>query len=177
MPAATYSKLATVTVGVGGAATIEFANIPQSYTDLKILVSARSNIAAYRSTIVMAINGIYSSTYAYRRVYGTASTAGSDVTDPTTYFVCGEVVGASSTANTFTNTEIYISGYSSSTFQKPGYADAALEQNDSTNNRLSLTASKWSGTQPISNIKLYDSNTAQLFVQYSTATLYGIRNS
>lgn len=176
MPSTTYSKLATVTVGVSGAATIEFANIPQNYTDLKILVCARSNIAAYRSSMVMAINGIYSSTYAYRRVYATSTTAGSDATDPTTYIVCGEIVGATTTSNIFGNTEIYITNYTTSN-QKTVSSDAAIEMNDITNNRVSFTNAKWSGTQPISNIKLYDNNTAQSFVQYSTATLYGIRNS
>ena len=42
MPA-NYVLLATQTVGNGGAASVTFANIPQSgYTDLKIVLSARS---------------------------------------------------------------------------------------------------------------------------------------
>jgi hypothetical protein len=38
----TMVKIDTVTVGSGGAASIEFTNIPQTYTDLQIVLSARS---------------------------------------------------------------------------------------------------------------------------------------
>ena len=38
----TYSKLAESTVGVSGAAFIDFNNIPQNYTDLVLLYSARA---------------------------------------------------------------------------------------------------------------------------------------
>jgi len=34
----TLKKIQTVTVGSGGAASIEFTSIPQTYTDLKLVV-------------------------------------------------------------------------------------------------------------------------------------------
>ena len=173
MPA-NYVLLERVEVGEAGASSITFNSIPQTgYTDLKIVVSARSNISAYRSTLVAQFNGDTGSTYSYRRLYATGSTAGSDATDPTTYIVCGEVVGASSTASTFTNTEVYIPNYLSSN-QKSVSTDAALETNDATNNRVSLTAAKWTGTAAISSIKMFDSSTSNSFVQYSTFSLYGL---
>ena len=39
--ALTYTALASVTVGSGGAANIEFTSIPGTYTDLVMLVSLR----------------------------------------------------------------------------------------------------------------------------------------
>ena len=174
--ATTYEAIATVTVGSGGAADITFSSVPATYTDLLVKVSLRSNISAFRSTLVMQFNADTGSNYAYRRLYASGSTVGSDVTDPTTFIICGEVVGASSTASTFTNSEIYIPNYRSSN-QKSVSTDAALETNDATNNRLSLTAALWTDTSAITSLKLFDSNTAQAFVQYSTATLYGIKNS
>lgn len=39
----TYQIIQTVTVGAGGAASIDFSSIPQTYTDLKILLSGRTN--------------------------------------------------------------------------------------------------------------------------------------
>ena len=41
----TFKKIQTVTVGSGGAASIDFTSIPQTYTDLKIVLSARTNRA------------------------------------------------------------------------------------------------------------------------------------
>lgn len=174
--ALTYVAIATVTVTGATASDITFSSISADYTDLLLKVSVRSNISAYRSTLVMQFNGDTASNYSYRRLYASGSTVGSDVTDPTTFIVCGEVVGASSTASTFTNSEIYIPNYTSSN-KKSVSTDAALETNDASNNRLSMTAALWTGTSAITSIKLFDSNTAQAFVQYSSITLYGIKNT
>jgi len=55
----TYQKIATVTVGAGGASNITFSSIPQTYTDIKVVVSARTdrsgftydNIRTYPTTL------------------------------------------------------------------------------------------------------------------------------
>jgi hypothetical protein len=41
--AATYKLIETVTVGSGGAANIEFTSIPQTYTDLKLVISGKND--------------------------------------------------------------------------------------------------------------------------------------
>jgi hypothetical protein len=173
----TYVKIASVSVGLLGAASMDFTSIPSTYTDLLLDISARSNISAYRSTMAIQANGDTASNYNYKRLFASGSTVGSDA-DPgsTTYFVAGEVVGALSTASTFTNTCFYLPNYTAST-QKSGSSDAALETNDSTNNRLSMVASKWSGTAAVTSLKIFDSTGSNNFVQYSTATLYGISKS
>jgi hypothetical protein len=38
----TYEIISSVTVGAGGAAYIEFTNIPQTYTDLNLVFSGRN---------------------------------------------------------------------------------------------------------------------------------------
>jgi len=40
--ATTYTLISSVTVGSGGAATMTFSSIPQTYTDLLVRVSARN---------------------------------------------------------------------------------------------------------------------------------------
>jgi hypothetical protein len=42
---AAYNLIATTTVGSGGAASIDFTGIPQTYTDLFLVSSLRSNAA------------------------------------------------------------------------------------------------------------------------------------
>ena len=41
--ATTYTLISSVTVGSGGAASIEFTSIPSTYTDLVLKLSARSS--------------------------------------------------------------------------------------------------------------------------------------
>ena len=46
----TYVKIATVTVGSGGAANMTFSSIVGTYTDLAIKISARSDKATGTAT-------------------------------------------------------------------------------------------------------------------------------
>jgi len=39
----TFVKIASVTVGAGGASSIDFTSIPGTYTDLKVVISARGS--------------------------------------------------------------------------------------------------------------------------------------
>ena len=51
----TMTPIQTVTVGSGGAANITFSNIPQTYTDLVIKISARSNRSDYSTNFTSYI--------------------------------------------------------------------------------------------------------------------------
>ena len=53
----TYKPIATVTVGAGGAASIDFTSIPGTYTDLLVLISARSTRSTdYRDELFIRFN-------------------------------------------------------------------------------------------------------------------------
>ena len=53
----TFVKIATVTVGSGGAATIDFSSIPSTYTDLCIKHSLRNGSINVSNAIRLTING------------------------------------------------------------------------------------------------------------------------
>jgi hypothetical protein len=85
----------------------------------------------------------------------------------------GQGSGNGATASTFGNGEVYIPNYAGST-NKSMSADGVSE-NNGTEAYTDLIANLWSNTSAITSILLYpDSGTWQ---QYSTATLYGIKNS
>jgi len=105
----TYTAIATVTVGSGGAATIDFTSIPNIYTDLCLKVSGRSNNSSdYYSTLTMTFNG--TNTYTNRILFGTGSGTGSGTDTSIKPFV----QAPSATANTFGQNEFYIPNYAGS---------------------------------------------------------------
>ena len=168
--ATTYEAIATVTVGSGGAANIEFTSIPATYTDLKLVVSARENTAAVSNRMFLSFNSS-TTNFSWKRLRGNGSTA--DSYSESTRDLYGTSNGGGATTSTFSNFELYIPNYTSSN-NKSWSVDSVVEQNDATNNILVFFAGLWSNTSAITSIALSgDGN----FVQYSTATLYGIKNS
>ena len=170
----TYTKIATVTVGAGGTATIDFSNIPQTFTDLKIVTSIRTNNTGVR----VRFNGDTGTNYSWRRLDGSGSAAFSD--SNTTYgspyntFAYWSMHNTTSdTANTFSNGELYVPNYSGSNYKSVS-ADA-VQENNATAAYMAMQAGLWSSTAAINQITLTpDASSSPLFQQYSTATLYGV---
>jgi len=161
----TLKKIQTVTVGAGGAASIDFTSIPQTFTDLKIVLSARGDAAATHRDIIFAFNGS-TSNFTGRSLYGTGSGTGSNTN------AFGVIPAASQTASVFGNGEIYIPNYTSA--NNKSFSGDFVTENNGTQSIQSLVAFLWSQTAAITSIAL-TLNTGN-FVQYSTATLYGVAN-
>jgi hypothetical protein len=161
----TFQKIATVTVGSGGAASMDFTSIPSTYTDLVLKTSLRDTFASTVQIINMSFNG-NTANFSNRNLQGNGSTA-SSFTQTRRILLSNS---ASSTANTFSNGDIYIPNYAGAT-NKSFSADSVTE-NNATSSFQALDASLWSNTAAITSITLTPDSGS--FVQYSTATLYGI---
>jgi len=174
--ATTFTLISTITVSTA-TASINFTAIPATFTDLCLKLSLRSDRSAYRSAGAIQFNGDTGVTrYSYRRLYASGTTTGSDSSTSTGFILIGEIVAGSSTASTFTNTEVYVPNYTS-TDAKSVSVDAVAEQNDATNNRLSMTANLYNAATnaAITSIKIFDGDDPTKLLQvYSTASLYGI---
>jgi len=172
----TFVKISTVTVGSGGAASIAFTSIPQTYTDLKLVTSLRGAAAAVRGTVRVTFNGI-STNYSGRTVRGYDNTTTDSTTSSTSYFDIWRIPAATNTASVFSNDEIYLPNYASSNY-KSFAADNTSETNLSSGNTnyLSMSSGLWSNTAAITSITFVIAD-ATNFVEYSTATLYGIKSS
>lgn len=169
--AATFTKIATVTVGSGGASTIDFSSIPSTYTDLCIKVSGRINDTNSWWDYYIRFNGS-TANYTDRVIYGNGASTNS-ITDTTT----GIIVRTSTTANTtntFGSSEIYVPNYTSSNYKSVSHD--AVSENNGTTAFAGLTAGLWSNTSAINQVTLIAASSLT-FAQYSSATLYGIKNS
>jgi hypothetical protein len=168
----TFSKLASVTVGSGGAATISFKDIPQNYKDLCIKVSARSGRTSFPDDgLLIALNGSTSS-FTQKGIEGSGSSASSFTAGWASTNSISNINGPTSTANTFSNNEIYIPNYTSNNF-KSLFSDS-VQENNQTVAYIDMYASFWSNVTAITSITFTTYSTTN-FTQYSTVTLYGVR--
>jgi hypothetical protein len=170
--ATTFTKIASVAVGAGGASTIDFSSIPSTYTDLVVKISARATYAANFQDINLRFNGS-STGYSSRLLQGDGSAAASYNNASGALVWAANSVSANATANTFSNAEIYIPNYAGSN-NKSLSTDAATE-NNATAAYIQVAAGLWSNTSAITSMSFYLG--AGTFVQYTTATLYGISKS
>lgn len=164
--------ISTVTVGSGGASAIEFTNIPQNYTDLKVVLSGRTTsgfVGNIVDTAVLYFNTNVSdvTNYTAKSLYGSGSAASSDSTKRG-----GFVTGTSATASTFGTVEFYIPNYTSTTSKSVSID--GVSENNATGAYAGIQAWLWSLTSPVTSIALKPESGGN-WQQYSSATLYGIR--
>lgn len=169
----TFELISAVTVGSGGASSIDFTSIPSTYTDLAIVSNTRSGTAAAATDLQFRINGNTSSIYSFRGLYGFSGGAGS-FSGTNTYGVIGQIPAATSTASTFDSSSLYIPNYAGST-NKSYSIDNAWESNSTTNWQLNLFAGLFSNTSAITSLSFFPA--AGSFVQYSSIYLYGVKNA
>lgn len=163
----TYVAIATVTVGSGGAANIEFTSIPGTYSDLALFTSLR--VTSTDITSYLYFNNSTSS-YSRRVLYGDGSSATSASASDAGVLWTNQ---SNNTANTFGSAYIYIPNYAGSA-NKSVSIDFVTE-NNATTAYAAINTFLWSNTSAITSIKLVPN--AGNYAQYSTATLYGISNS
>ena len=168
----TFTLIQAITVGSGGAASIDFTSIPGTYTDLCVKLSARSNAGTNYEFVNMRFNSSTSG-YTTRLIRGNGSAASSQV-NGATGFEFEMQNGNGATGSTFGNADIYVPNYTSGN-QKSVSIDSVSE-NNATQAFMGLNASLWTGTATISSIQI-GPLLGSAWLQYSTAYLYGIKNS
>lgn len=165
--------VSTVTVGAGGAASIDFTSIPQTGTDLLLIFSLRSALAATLDDLRIEINGLTSG-YFDRSLKGNGSAASSssDGAGGGYWYIEEGIVGSTATSNTFSNGSLCLTNYSSST-AKSGSIDNVSE-NNATGSKQTIQALRNTTTNPITSIKIRSVYSSTNILQYSTASLYTI---
>jgi hypothetical protein len=166
----TMVKIQTITVGASPAANIEFTNIPQTFTDLKLVWSCRSNDTyanggnffyfQFNNTGFTGLNGRY--------VGGNGSTTYTGTGSPS-----GTMVPSDYTSSVFSNGDLYLPNYTNA--NNKSYSIDSINENNSTQVNMTLFTGNWSNSAAVTSIKLVPYSGS--FVQFSSATLYGIKKA
>lgn len=161
----------TITVGAGGANLLEFANIPQSGTDILIVASFRDNRTSAGNDFGLLINTTYS-TYRFRTFWADGSNRGTLASSGSQAYGTFLSQPNNFLASTFSNIQAYIPNYTAAN-AKSIAIDGVTETN-STTAYMSLNANSFDGTAAVTNIKVY---TGAPLLQHSTASLYLINKA
>jgi len=167
----TFELIASSTVGSGGASSIEFTSIPSTYTDIAVVISARST-GTYGNGLDLSnieLNGSLSSITDIQFSGSGTNASSSSQTNLPLHFN-----GSDSTANTFGNAMYYIPNYAGSN-NKSVSADVVYE-NNATLAFVLFHAALRSNTAAITSFKFATPANGN-FAQYSTAYLYGVKNA
>jgi hypothetical protein len=163
----TFTQIgSTVNVGSGGTSTINFTDIPSTYTDLCLMGSIRTGTS---TSLRIGLNGS-AANFSSRTLEGSGSgTPYAGISPQSGQFFLFNVTD---TSNAFSNFELYFSNYAGST-QKTFSTFAVGESNIATVYMTSI-AHLWNETSAISAINL--SLSSDTMVQHSSVSLYGIKN-
>ena len=169
MPA-TYTLISS-NVLTTTAASITFSSIPATYTDLVLKCSTRLT-GTSGTTLSLQLNSDTTANKSFTQIRGDGATAASNRSTAETNFYIGFQNSSSTTANTFTNAEVYIPNYAGSV-NKVASSFSAQESN-ATTAYLYATANLWSATTVISGLTITSAGT---FAIDSSFYLYGISNA
>jgi hypothetical protein len=153
-------------------ASITFSSIPQTYTDLYLVVSAKLNFAATTASLGVFFNTAAGDT-SYRYLRGTGSSVNSASDSARQDFYIGEAAANSSTASTFSSFAVYIPNFTSS--NQKSMSSEGVHENNATTAYQFVSAGLCTKTAAITSLTVRGfEGTSGNLVQYSSATLYGI---
>lgn len=176
--AKSFELISTVTVGAGGASSIDFTSIPGTYTDLFVNFSLRTTLSGgpyHFDDCAVRFNGDTGSNYNRLVLRAREGSVGSGATLSGTFVALYEASANDATSNSFGNGRMYINNYTGSN-HKAVNIDGGSETNNTTLVQVGYVAGTWKSASAITSIKLYSQNAAN-FVQYSSASLYGIKKA
>ena len=169
LPGGAMESIATITVGSGGAANIEFTSIPGGFQHLQIRILSKSVITA-GDTGDMIFNGDTANNYAWHALYGEGSVAGADSSTTRANIPLARMVTSSSTS-VFGANIVDILDYASTSKNKTVRTFKGEDRNGA--GAVLLESGLWMSTSAITSIKI--TGRSNNLAQYSQAALYGIR--
>jgi hypothetical protein len=160
----TMTPIATNTLS-SSSNSLTFSNIPQTYTDLILIVNAKASGA---QDVVSRINSDSGSNYSTTFINGTGSAANSGRQSNQTYLYIDNYGYLETTDGQVSIT--HFMNYANSTTNK-----TILSRASNASNGVTGLVGLWRNTSAITSITLYCGIAAATFSSGSTFTLYGVK--
>jgi hypothetical protein len=167
-----FESIATVTVGSGGAANVEFTSIPSTYQHLQIRAvfrSARSE--AFDANLYMQVNGDTGNNYNAHDLTGSGSSASASSGGTGAQASIGYGPTNGRTASAFGGIVLDILDYGSTTKNKTMRSLSGYDANGT--GIVALSSGLWMSTSAVTSLKFFIFS--YNLVQHSTFALYGVK--
>jgi hypothetical protein len=163
-----FESIATVSVGGGGAADVEFTSIPATFTHLQIRGIALTSTGA---NLKMTLNSDTGSNYSWHQLGGDGSAAFAGAGATQAFMYVGYCAGTASTPEALA---IDLLDYANTNKYK---TLRTLEGNDinGAGGYVTLWSGNWRNTNAVTSIKVFPQSGT--FSQYTQFALYGIRSA
>jgi len=172
MPA-TYEPIATNTL-TSAQSSVTFSSISGSYTDLRIIIQARSTAAGNgRESFRIRYNSDTGSNYSATFILGNGSTASSNRSSSQTY-AFAMFQESNSTSTSYGMNTLDIMNYANTTTYKTGLTRTSYNLLGNTEDSSAAHVFLWRSTSAITSIE-FSTDASGGFRSGSTFTLYGIK--
>jgi hypothetical protein len=165
-----FESIATVSVGGGGASSVDFTSIAATYSHLQIRHLNSAGSSSGTDSLLLRFNSDTGSNYTYHVIYGNGSSALASAASSQTSAAVSQV---SLSSTIFAGGVIDILDYANTSKYKTVRGFSGVDFNGS--GVIALESSVWMNTAAITSINIRR-NSVNLN-QYSTFALYGIKGA
>lgn len=164
----TYDPISSTTL-TSNTTFIDFTSIPQTFTDLLLVLAIRDTAAGSQTYPWLRFNSDSGTNYSFTRMHGTGSSVASGRASNQDKLEFCEAPGAGSTSNYFAPLFVHFQNYANTTTNK-----TVLVRTNNVGGAVAVGAlvGLWRSTSAITSIRL---NGQTSLASGSTATLYGIK--
>lgn len=173
-PANAFESIATVTVGAGGAANVEFTSIPSTYSHLQIRGIARNtSVAGGTESFQVQFNSDTGNNYAGHNLYGDGTSAAVTASASRSNMYFFDMPRSGEGSNIYGAVILDVLDYTNTNKYKTVRGLSGMDTNNNTYEYIALGSGLWRNTNAITSIKIQPSGSN--FAQYSHFALYGIK--
>jgi hypothetical protein len=169
----TYTKILSATISSSGQ-NISVTNIPQTFNDLVVHISGRTDFGGAIGNLAMWFNNDGGSLYSVTNLSGSGATASSSRGSGGFPQGIGNVNSAPTTANVYTSSSIYIPNYSNTSNFKTATVETVTENNSGTA-YASMHGFLYRSTNAIQHMAFNGNQVTLGFLAPTSLTIYGVK--
>jgi hypothetical protein len=173
--AATFTLISSQTIS-SAQSTVTFSSIPQTYTDLYVVISAKTNRSNVDGEPIFVRPNNVSTNIDSTRLFETSNNVSAYGQSNYNWY-CGIAGTTSQDSDSWGASYAYFIGYTSTTDYKVGYSEGGTTGGTSSGSFIEINGQVWRNTDAITSLVFYPETTSNQFQAQSTFSLYGIKNA